>query len=192
MQPMMSMYVAYVALSVGLTVWVGRTLHRNGRVFLHDVFAGNTVLADAVNQLLVVGFYLVNFGYVSLMLRSREAVGTPEAAVEALSWKIGLVLLVLGAMHFTNMIVLAKCRRSAVDEGGRRGPAPAGAGDAGGKSSFGDVSFGRPAPSRWGFPQAEPPLAVSSATAAVAACEPTVPPAVPRLEGLIPRPGDGQ
>ena len=60
--------LAYLAISVALTVWVARTLHRNGRVFLVDCFHGNTELADSVNHLLIVGFYLINVGFVSLAL----------------------------------------------------------------------------------------------------------------------------
>src|ERR687894_2026883 len=95
----LSTYLIYVALSIALTIWVGRTLHKNGRVFLVDVFHGNEALADSVNHLLVVGFYLINFGYVTLALKIGWAVTDARASIEALSWKIGLVLLVLGAMH---------------------------------------------------------------------------------------------
>ena len=107
-------YAAYVALSIGLTVWVGRTLHKNGRAFLVDVFAGRSDLADSVNHLLVVGFYLVNFGYVSLALKLAHPVTTATASVEALSNKVGLVLVVLGAMHFFNLFVFSRIRRSKV------------------------------------------------------------------------------
>ena len=62
-------YLAYVCISVMLTVWVAQTLHKNGRIFLVDVFHGNEALADSVNHLLVVGFYLINFGYVTLALK---------------------------------------------------------------------------------------------------------------------------
>src|SRR5215210_4817234 len=62
-------YLSYVCLSVALTVWVAQTLHKNGRIFLVDVFHGNEALADSVNHLLVVGFYLINFGYVTLALK---------------------------------------------------------------------------------------------------------------------------
>jgi hypothetical protein len=55
-------YLAYLLISVALTVWVARTLHRNGRIFLVDSFLGNEPLADSVNHLLVVGFYLINIG----------------------------------------------------------------------------------------------------------------------------------
>jgi hypothetical protein len=59
-------YIVYTALSIALTVWVGRTLFSNGRIFIIDSFKGNIEMADAVNKLLLVGFYLINFGFVSL------------------------------------------------------------------------------------------------------------------------------
>ena len=106
-----STYLIYLALSIALTVWVARTLHKNGRVFLVDVFHGNEALADSVNHLLVVGFYLINFGFISLALKLGYAIETAEQSVEALSVKIGMVLLVLGGMHLLNLFVFSRMRR---------------------------------------------------------------------------------
>ncbi len=105
---------------IALTVWVARTLFKNGRVFLVDVFHGNEALADAVNHLLVVGFYLIVLGYVSLMLKIGQEVTSTQQSIEALSGKIGFVLLVLGGMHFFNMIVLSRVRRMATEENRQR------------------------------------------------------------------------
>ena len=55
-------YTIYTILSLALTVWVGRTLFSNGRIFIIDSFNGNIEMADAVNKLLLVGFYLLNIG----------------------------------------------------------------------------------------------------------------------------------
>jgi len=107
-------YLLYLATSVALTVWVARTLHRNGRVFLVDVFHGNESLADSVNHLMVVGFYLINLGYVSLALKLGYDVADMQGAIEALSWKVGTVLVVLGAMHFFNLYVFSRIRRRGV------------------------------------------------------------------------------
>jgi hypothetical protein len=104
-------YSLYLAVSVGLTIWVAGTLSKNGRVFLVDCFHGNEQLADSVNQLLVVGFYLVNLGFVSRFLKLGVEVLTPQDVFEALSSKLGVVLLVLGGMHFFNLLVLTKLRR---------------------------------------------------------------------------------
>lgn len=103
-------YASYLAISVALTVWVAHTLHKNGRLFLVEVFAGNRELAASVNHMLVVGFYLVNLGYVSLALRLGHPVENAQQAIEALSWKVGLVLVVLGAMHFFNLYVFSRVR----------------------------------------------------------------------------------
>ena len=106
-----STYLIYLAISIALTIWVGRTLHKNGRVFLVDVFHGNDALADSVNHLLVVGFYLINFGYVSLALKLGYTIENAEQSIEALSVKIGMVLLVLGGMHLFNLFVFSRMRR---------------------------------------------------------------------------------
>lgn len=106
-------YLVYLAISIALTIWVARTLHKNGRVFLVDVFHGNDALADSVNHLLVVGFYLINFGYVSLALKLGYVVANAQEGMEALSVKIGMVLIVLGGMHFFNLFLFSRMRRRA-------------------------------------------------------------------------------
>lgn len=110
-------YGIYLVISIALTVWVARTLYKNGRIFLVDVFSGNEALADSVNHLLVVGFYLVNFGYVSLTLKLGYEVENVREVVEALSSKIGFVLLVLGAMHFFNLYVFTRIRSRSTNLG---------------------------------------------------------------------------
>src|SRR5438105_5600759 len=107
MNLLINTYVAYLAISVCLTVWVARTLHSNGRIFLVDSFLGNEPLADSVNHLLVVGFYLINVGYVSMALKYGTKPGGVAEAIEYLSTKIGIVLLVLGVMHFVNIRIFS-------------------------------------------------------------------------------------
>ena len=107
-------YLIYLAISVTLTVWVAKTLHKNGRIFLVDAFAGNEPLADSINHLLVVGFYLVNIGFVNLALKYGEKPDTLQGLLEALSTKEGVVMLVLGAMHFFNLAVFSRMRRRAL------------------------------------------------------------------------------
>jgi hypothetical protein len=107
-------YLIYLVVSVGLTVWVARTLFTNGRVFLVDAFSGNELLADSVNQLLVVGFYLINAGFVAVALKYGEKPQDLVHAIEFGSMKIGMVLLVVGAMHFMNLYLLAQARHRGI------------------------------------------------------------------------------
>ncbi|AXG79841.1 hypothetical protein [Streptomyces paludis] len=117
-------YVIYLLISVALTVWVARTLSSNGRIFLADVLKGDEKLAEAVNHLLVVGFYLVNLGFVTLYLKAADAVTNARGLFEALSVKLGVVLLVLGVMHLGNVYVLNKMRRRGLLERHQTPPVP--------------------------------------------------------------------
>jgi len=109
-------YAFYVILSIALTVWVAKVLFKNGRVFLIDIFHGNNELADSVNKLLIVGFYLVNVGYMSLALKETGTIPNLQVVLEVLSFKIGWIILILGAMHFFNLIVFFKLRNRAKRE----------------------------------------------------------------------------
>lgn len=103
-------YCAYLAISIALTIWVAHTLHKRGAIFLVDAFHGNKELADSVNHLLVVGFYLVNIGFIALALKTSEQILNARAAIELVSDKVGIAMIVLGGMHFFNLYVFARIR----------------------------------------------------------------------------------
>lgn len=106
-------YLVYLGISIAITAAVARTLHKNGRVFLVDSFSGNDGLADSVNHLLVVGFYLINIGYVALRLDEGIRPSTLQQAIEYLSNNLGTVLVVLGLMHLFNLYIFSRVRRRA-------------------------------------------------------------------------------
>ncbi len=111
MDPIVLAYALYLLISIPLTVLVARTLSKHGRTFLTEVFADSPGLANAVNQLLVVGFYLVSLGFVTLFLTSNSYVVSARDVIEMLSVKIGTVALVLGVMHLFNVLVFNGIRR---------------------------------------------------------------------------------
>ena len=110
-----SCYVAYLAISLAVTIGVAQTLHKNGRIFLVDAFHGNEALADSVNRLLLVGFYLVNLGYVALALTTDAPLDTVRQSIELVSTKIGVVLVVLGVLHFGNLYIFSRIRRRSAE-----------------------------------------------------------------------------
>jgi hypothetical protein len=117
-------YLVYLLISIVLTIWVARTLYRRGAIFLVEAFHGNAPLADSVNHLLVVGFYLINLGFVALALKTAAVVTTSRAAIELLSDKMGMVLLILGGMHFFNLYVFSRIRRGSQRRGRPVMPSP--------------------------------------------------------------------
>jgi hypothetical protein len=108
-------YALYLLISIGITIWVARTLSHNGEVFLVQCFGHNEVLARSTNHLLVVGFYLVNIGFITLTLSIGNEPTTSAEAIRFLSGKVGLAVIVLGGMHFFNMGAIAKFGRKVND-----------------------------------------------------------------------------
>ena len=114
MLPMLTFWtdLIYLATSVVVALWVGWTLHRNGRVFLVEVYQGKEDLADSVNHLILVGFYLLSIGFVAVAIRISAGIGLEDmgGAIQVVSTKVGLVLLVLGVTHFLNLMMFSRMR----------------------------------------------------------------------------------
>jgi hypothetical protein len=108
-------FIIYAVLCAALIVWLAIVLHNAGDVFLQDSFPGRPDLTKAVARLLDIGFYLVSFGYVALTFQTYMPLDKIGQVTEVLGIKIGCFLLLLGAMHFFNLLLLAIFRR--------RGPA---------------------------------------------------------------------
>jgi len=109
-------YIIYLVVTISLTIWVATTLFRNGKIFLIDIFHGNKELAESVNKLLLVGFYLINIGYAVFTLRVGTDITNYREVIEMLSVKVGWIILILGAMHFFNLFVFFRLRNRAQTE----------------------------------------------------------------------------
>jgi hypothetical protein len=108
-------YGLYLAISLAMTIWVAHTLSTNGEVFLVQCFGHNAELARSTNHLLVVGFYLVNIGFITLTLSTGTEPHTWPEMIRFLSGKVGLAVIVLGGMHFFNMHAIARFGRKVSD-----------------------------------------------------------------------------
>ncbi len=101
-------YISYLIIAVGLTIWVAHTLSSNGKVFLVRCFGHDEELATSINHLLVVGFYLVNLGFIAIALSMASEPVTVAEAIRLLAWQVGIAILVLGGMHFFNMSAISR------------------------------------------------------------------------------------
>jgi hypothetical protein len=104
-------YLIYLGICIPVVLFVGWTLHRNGRVFLVEIFDGKEHLADSINHLLIVGFYLSATGFVSILLSAGTEPADTAEAIESLSILVGGVLFVLGGTHLLNMVLLSWARK---------------------------------------------------------------------------------
>ncbi len=98
-------YAIYVPFTVGITFWVGRTLHKNGAVYLRSLFTENTTTALAANDILLIAYYLLNIGYSLLVLYRWQDIQALSSLIGSLSTHLSLILLTLASIHFMNLIV---------------------------------------------------------------------------------------
>jgi hypothetical protein len=103
-------YALYLFISIAMTIWVARVLSESGEMFLIKCFGQDEELAQSTNRLLVIGFYLVNLGFICFRLEGWKA-GAIDLIPDVGS-RVGLAILVLGGMHFFNMIMIAKFGRT--------------------------------------------------------------------------------
>ena len=101
-----SVYAVFILLMVYIIVFVGRYFYTNGRIFILTLLQGQVSLADAINRTLLVGYYLLNIGYAFLKLKQWPPIMSIEAWWSSLSLNIGLLVLILAAMHYGNMFLI--------------------------------------------------------------------------------------
>jgi hypothetical protein len=97
--------IIYILVTGYITVYVGQVLFKNGRHFILRMLMEEE-LTDSVNRILLTGYYLVNLGYVSIMLTMRAPVESLQDLVTSLSTSIGRIMLTLAVMHYFNIAVI--------------------------------------------------------------------------------------
>ncbi len=111
-------YLIYMPVSLGLSIWVAKTLHKNTKAFLLEAFKGKDLLASATNNLLQTGFYLIAFGFSFMRMRIREnprwenskmiydSLASSQSTIEELAIKLGSFTLILGVLLFINFSIM--------------------------------------------------------------------------------------
>ncbi|PSK93359.1 hypothetical protein [Taibaiella chishuiensis] len=99
-------YIIYLVLMVYIIYWLGRLFHRSGRVFILQLYKGDTASTDTTNNILLIAYYLFNMGYAFLKLRSWERIRSPAQLIDSLSGNIGILILILAVTHYFNMLLI--------------------------------------------------------------------------------------
>lgn len=106
-------YAIYLPTAILLTLYVSRTLFKNSKIYMLDIFKGREEIALATNRLFETGFYLLNIGFALMILEMNLYTGTNRELVEALSYKVGGFSIYLGVMLFVNLFFFFRGKRKA-------------------------------------------------------------------------------
>ncbi|MBP6385880.1 MAG: hypothetical protein KA313_01210 [Pseudarcicella sp.] len=98
-------YIIYLIVSTYVAIIVGKKLHRDGSIWLESIVKEKS-FSDKINNLLLMGYYLVNIGYIFYAIISFGELQTYSDILRVLSNKIGVILLILGYLHYQNLIFI--------------------------------------------------------------------------------------
>ncbi len=99
-------YIAFGIVMYFVVFHLGQTFHKNGRNYMLSLFKKNDHLVDSINNLLLLGYYLLNLGYVSLSIIYWPEIQSVEDLIACTATNSGRMILMLGIMHYCNMFGL--------------------------------------------------------------------------------------
>ena len=106
-------YAIYLPIALFLTYYVSKTLFKNSKIYMLDIFKGREEIANATNKLFETGFYLLNLGFALMILEMNMYDNTYQVLIEKLSYKIGGFSIYLGLMLFLNLYFFFRGKRKA-------------------------------------------------------------------------------
>lgn len=106
-------YAIYLPIALFLTYYVSKTLFKNSKIYMLDIFKGREEIANATNKLFETGFYLLNLGFALMILEMNMYDNNYQVLIEKLSYKIGGFSIYLGIMLFLNLYFFFRGKRKA-------------------------------------------------------------------------------
>ena len=104
-------YIIYLPIIIYITVIVGWKFYKNGLVYVEGIFKDKK-LAQAINKILLIGYYLTNIGYAIMTLKNAHQITNIYQLINELSFRIALIVLMLAGLHYINMMVLSLWNKS--------------------------------------------------------------------------------
>jgi hypothetical protein len=101
-------YAIYLTLTIFIIVRVGKICHRNGNVFVSELIPDHMDLCHKINDLLLLGYYLLNIGYCAISLIWWDKITSAPALILALSTRTSYIICIISVMHYLNIFIITK------------------------------------------------------------------------------------
>lgn len=101
-------YVIYLLITIFIIVKVGRICYQNGNIYVAQLIPDHMDLCHKINQVLLLGYYLMNIGYCAMTLISWEKIITFNQLIEVIAFKSAVIIGTIAFMHYGNIFVLTK------------------------------------------------------------------------------------
>ena len=101
-------YIIYLLITTFIIIRVGKICYKNGNVFVAQLIPEHEDLCLKTNQILLIGYYLLNIGYCAMTLISWEKIIFFNQLIEVIAYKSAIIICTIATMHYVNIMVLTK------------------------------------------------------------------------------------
>ncbi|MEO8252849.1 MAG: hypothetical protein ABI554_00580 [Flavobacterium sp.] len=101
-------YLVYLSITFFIILKVGRLCYKNGNIFVSELIPNHEDLCRKINQILLLGYYLLNLGYCAMTLISWNKINSTVQLIEVISFKSAIIICLISAMHYINISILTK------------------------------------------------------------------------------------
>ncbi|CAM3395140.1 Integral membrane protein [Flavobacterium longum] len=99
-------YAIYLLITAVIIFRVGKICYRNGNVFVAQLIPNHEDLCKRTNQILLLGYYLLNIGYCAITLVQWDTILSVQQLVETISVKTAVIVCIISALHYMNIYLV--------------------------------------------------------------------------------------
>lgn len=99
-------YLIYFLFTILIIVKVGKICYQNGNIFMAQLIPKHQDLGQKVNQILLLGYYLLNIGYCAITIISWEQIRSVTQLLEIITSKSALIIIIIGILHYCNIFII--------------------------------------------------------------------------------------
>jgi len=101
-------YLVYLCITSIVVVRVGKTCYTNGNIYVSQLIPEHEDICKKTNNVLLVGYYLLNLGYCATTLISWEQILSVDQMVEVISIKTASIITLISILHYINIFLITK------------------------------------------------------------------------------------
>lgn len=101
-------YGIYLCITVFIILKVGRICYKNGNVYVAALIPDHMDLCHKLNQVLLLGYYLLNIGYCAMTLISWQKIISSTQLIEMICTKTAVIIFIISLLHYFNIIIITK------------------------------------------------------------------------------------
>lgn len=101
-------YLIYFTITFFIIIKVGKVCYNNGNIYVSQLIPDHEELCQRINQMLLIGYYLLNIGYCAMTIISWQRIITTNHLIEIIASKAAIIIITIAIMHYINIFLLTK------------------------------------------------------------------------------------